>query len=279
MESYTESQRLRLSELGVSTEALSSQFVTAHEANREFQKYEQMALKLNRSHIRSIIEDVHETSRDSLQWTLAHVLRENGFTQLSTPTIISEKFLSRMGIDAGHPLRDQVFWIGDRLCLRPMLACGLYDISQKLLRFCSDPLRVFEMGSCYRRESKGNKHLAEFTMINIVEWNTPEHEREQRLKEITRLVLDTACVKHYTFVLEESAVYGKGFDVVDECGMELASSSMGPHLLDSNWGIDTSWVGIGFGIERLLYSLYGKGSIQAYGKSTNYLDGMNLNIN
>ena len=65
------------------------------------------------------------------------------------PTVI---ILSLIHIfDGSHPLNDQVFWLDKNSCLRPMLAPNLYDISKKLMPVIPLPLRVFEIGSCFRK--------------------------------------------------------------------------------------------------------------------------------
>ena len=78
-----------------------------------------------------------------------------------------------MGIEHGHPLRDQVFWLEDGRCLRPMLAPNLYTLLRRLDRNWSKPFGIFEIGPCFRRDSKGASHLNEFTMLNLVELGGP----------------------------------------------------------------------------------------------------------
>jgi phenylalanyl-tRNA synthetase alpha chain len=53
---------------------------------------------------------------------------------------------------------------------------------------------------------------------------------------------------------------------------------MGPHVLDRAWQITDAWVGIGFGLERLLMVAEGSQSLGKMGKSLAYLDGIRLNI-
>ena len=61
-------------------------------------------------------------------------------------------------------------------------------------------------------------------------------------------------------------------------GLELGSGAMGPHPLDQAWRITDTWVGIGFGLERLLMTVRGGDSIGKMGRSLAYLDGVTLNI-
>ena len=204
--------------------------------------------------ILSMMEGARRPLLCELEETLAATLRNARFLQVTTPIILSRKFLNRMTIDGTHPLNDQVFWLDKNSCLRPMLAPNLYDVSKKLMSISKLPLRVFEIGSCFRKESEGKSHLKEFTMLNLVEWGVEEDKRVERLKELAKLMLDAAEIQDYQLLEEDSVVYGKGLDVVSTEGLELASTSMGPHKLDAAWKISCTWVGIGFGLERLLMS-------------------------
>ena len=57
----------------------------------------------------------------------------------------------------------------------------------------------------------------------------------------------------FVFQLVDSTVYGETIDILaGENGLEIGSSAMGPHVLDQAWQITDAWVGIGFGLERLL---------------------------
>ena len=53
---------------------------------------------------------------------------------------------------------------------------------------------------------------------------------------------------------------------------------MGPHALDRPWRITDAWVGIGFGLERLIMAAEGSESLARLGRSLSYLDGIRLNI-
>lgn len=275
---FTETQKIRLMELGVPKSEREQLFESEGEQNKNYKLIEKRAVQLNKSKLWDLLTDKHQPMLCSLQNELSNKLCEAGFTQITTPTIISRKFLERMSIDGTHPLNDQVFWLDKKSCLRPMLAPNLYDVSKNLMNICKGPLRIFEIGSCFRKESEGKSHLKEFTMLNIVEWGTPLEERKQRLTEIAQLVLDIAGIRIYDIEEDNSVVYGQGIDIVSQDGFELASTSMGPHKLDNNWMIDSSWVGIGFGLERLLMYREGTEGIHKYSKSIAYLDGARLNI-
>ncbi len=61
-------------------------------------------------------------------------------------------------------------------------------------------------------------------------------------------------------------------------GLELGSGAIGPHPLDHAWRITDTWVGIGFGLERLLMTVREGNSIGRVGRSLAYLDGIPLSI-
>ncbi|WP_366557023.1 pyrrolysine--tRNA(Pyl) ligase large subunit [Desulfosporosinus sp. BICA1-9] len=157
-----------------------------------------------------------------------------------------------------------------------MLAPNLYTLWKDLLCLWEKPIRIFEIGTCYRKESQGSLHLNEFTMLNLTELGLPEDQRQQRLEELAALVMDTAGITDYQLELTNSVVYGDALDVVK--GIELGSSAMEPHTLDDQWGIFDPWVGIGFGLERLLKVKEEAQNVQSMGRSLTYLDGVRLNI-
>jgi phenylalanyl-tRNA synthetase alpha chain len=116
-------------------------------------------------------------------------------------------------------------------------------------------------------------------MLNLVEMGVPEDIRHQRLEELGQLIADAAGLKDYEFEKESSKVYGDTFDIV--CGpnkLEIASGAIGPHPLDHAWRITDTWVGLGFGLERMIMMTEGSDSIRKWGRSLAYLDGIRLNI-
>jgi phenylalanyl-tRNA synthetase alpha chain len=60
--------------------------------------------------------------------------------------------------------------------------------------------------------------------------------------------------------------------------VEVGSAAMGPHPLDRPWKITDTWVGIGFGLERLLMVAQNSSNLAKMGRSLTYLDGIRLNI-
>jgi phenylalanyl-tRNA synthetase alpha chain len=156
-----------------------------------------------------------------------------------------------------------------------MLAPNLYFLLGHLQRLWPRPIRLFEIGSCWRKESKGSRHLEEFTMLNLVELGC-HGEPEERLTEITELFMGALGLS-YELVETSSQVYGFTLDVVCD-GVEIASGATGPHSLDKNWNISESWAGLGVGLERVCMSIAGNGNVQRVGRSLIYLDGARLNI-
>lgn len=274
----SETQQNRLSELGADVEQ-TPVFSTSSERDKYFQETEKRLSRENKTRLLDLLNTKHRPELCALEYTLSDALCKLGFTQVTTPIIISDKFLERMSIDGSHPLSGQVFRVDKNKCLRPMLAPNLYSVSKDLLKITAGkPLRIFEIGSCFRRETEGRSHLKEFTMLNLVEWGLPENERAEHLKQFGRAVLSAVGIDEYDMISENSVVYGEGLDFVGRDGLELASTSMGSHPLDARWGINSTWVGIGFGLERLLMYRENSHGIHRFSKSIAFLDGARLNV-
>ncbi|HMK93558.1 MAG TPA: pyrrolysine--tRNA(Pyl) ligase large subunit, partial [Thermoleophilia bacterium] len=155
---------------------------------------------------------------------------------------------------------------------------NLYTVMRRLTRVWRLPFAIYEIGSCWRRDSKGSRHLNEFTMLNVVELGTPLERRDERLRELATVVLAAAGVGDYEFVTKHSEVYGDELDVVAG-GLEVCSTALGPHPLDDAWAITDPWVGLGFGVERLLVAGDDAGgAIERVGRSLSYLDGVRLQL-
>ncbi len=277
--SWTDIQFKRLKELNADLKAMSALFDTNEERNHSYQTLEKKLVKLEKSRLNVFLTGQLQTKLYKLECRLTNILNEQGFARVTTPTIISRTQLAKMSIDEQHPLFDKVFWINAKQCLRPMLAPNLYRVMYELGRLGKRPIRFFEIGPCFRKESDGARHNNEFTMLNLVEMGLPKENRHQRLMELGQLVADAAGLKDYAFEKENSTVYGDTIDIV--CGdnkLEIASGAMGPHRLDSAWRITDTWVGLGFGLERMVMMKEGSDSIGKWGKSLAYLDGIRLNF-
>jgi phenylalanyl-tRNA synthetase alpha chain len=107
----------------------------------------------------------------------------------------------------------------------------------------------------------------------------PKEECYARLEELAALVAGAAGLNSYSLETETSAVYGQTIDVKAGKDMiEVGSAAMGPHPLDRAWRITDTWVGIGFGLERLLMVKEKSQNLAKMGRSLAYLDGIRLNI-
>ena len=236
-------------------------------------------VKDERGRLQHFCQDVRRCRVAQLERNLADALVAEGFVEVRSPLLISGAALAMMGIDEQHPLHSQVFWVDQKKCLRPMLAPNLYSVARDLLRLNDGVVRIFEIGSCFRKESQGARHANEFTMLNLAEFGLPEATRKERLEELANLILRCAGIKDAVFEVEESEVYGDTIDVVHEpSGLELASGAMGPHPLDSKWRITTTWVGLGFGLERLVMVGSENGSMGSLCRSLSYIDGIRLTL-
>jgi phenylalanyl-tRNA synthetase alpha chain len=270
---FTETQKQRLTDLG--GERLDSQFPNAGERDKKFDEIEFSLMKKNKGGLMKLLSVSRRPALRQIEQKLTQALVDAGFTEVVTPSIISREFITRMGITEGHPLWKQIFWLDSRRCLRPMLAPNLYHMMKELRRI-STPVSIFEVGSCFRKESKGHEHAEEFTMLNAVEL-APRKSAGERLKEIVDLSLRAVGMTNYSLQETESEVYGETVDVVAN-GIEVASGATGPHKLDGNWRIIDSWAGVGFGLERLAMVKQSCANIGHVSRSLSHLDGFSLNV-
>ena len=276
---WTKIQHARLIELAADQCELDMQFENTAERNRAFQQLERQLVKIQRQKLQQLRDGHRRPGLCRLESRLTEALVQNNFVQVATPTILSKGLLARMSIDDDHPLTSQIFWLDKDRCLRPMLAPHLYYVLKDLLRLWEKPVRIFEIGSCFRKESQGARHSNEFTMLNLVEMGLPEDKRQARLEELAALITRAAGVDDYIIQIEKSAVYGETIDILaGEKRLEIGSAAMGPHELDKAWQITDTWVGIGFGLERLLMAADNSDGLAKVGRSLAYLDGIRLNI-
>ncbi|MDR1495813.1 MAG: pyrrolysine--tRNA(Pyl) ligase large subunit [Clostridiales Family XIII bacterium] len=299
---FTTTQRERLLELGADDAAVDAVFAGVGDRDAAFRAAEKRLVAENRGKIAALLREKHmpETAlviRDLETW-LTDV---EGFTKVTTPTIISTESLDRMTLTEDEPLRDQIFYVGKNRCLRPMLAPNLYIVMRELGRITKSSVRIFETGSCFRRESRGARHLSEFTMLNCVEYGVAydpdgaDAERTRvddsadgrtrsdgagqmdRLEALAHAAMRAVGIEDFTLEREPSVVYGETIDIVAD-GVELASGSYGPCALDANWGVFAPWVGIGFGVERTAMVRGGHKTVSRVGGSLAFVDGVPLNI-
>lgn len=278
MEKFTITQRERLTELDAASEVLEREFDTKEERNAEFKKIETQMAREGRQHLKELVEERHITFTEEVSRRLQDWLMKDGYTKVSTPTIITRQMLEKMTIDEFHHLSEQVFWLDRKRCLRPMLAPNLYVMMRELKRITNQPVKIFEIGSCFRKESQGAKHMNEFTMLNCVQLAVVQDGRQvEALKEMAHSAMQALGIEDYELVVEESTVYGSTVDIKID-GIEVASGSYGPHFLDKQWGVFDTWVGIGFGVERLAMAMSKSKTIKRFGRSIAFIDGEPLNI-
>jgi len=273
---WTTSQMQRLRELNAAESVLSKQFSGFEERNRNFFTFEQNLVRQSQQNLQDMRTKRRRPRLCELEDSLIQALMKQDFVQVITPLLISKDSLAKMSIESDHDLFKQVFWVEEKKCLRPMLAPNLYFLLRELVNIWEKPVRIFEVGPCFRKDTKGRRHLNEFTMLNLVELGLPLTQRKERLEELATVIMETCGITEFSFISHRSEVYGETIDVLSD--FEVASGAIGPHPLDSNWGITDPWVGIGFGLERLLMVRESFQNIQRAGRALVYLDGERLNI-
>lgn len=276
---WSDIQQRRLKELDAAPEEQNVQFDNTAERDKTFQRLEKRLIKHARYRLKEFRENYLRPALCRLETTLVETLTEKSFVQVTTPIIMSRGLLAKMTIDENHPLFSQVYWLDKDKCLRPMLAPHLYYILKDLLRFWEKPVRVFEVGPCFRKESHGAQHSTEFTMLNLVEMGLLKEHHQERLNELAALVIQASGLESFNLKSENSTVYGQTIDVIaGKDNIEVGSAAMGPHALDKAWRITDTWVGIGFGLERLLMAKENSQNLAKMGRSLAYLNGIRLNI-
>lgn len=278
-EKYTTTQIQRLVELNAGDQVTGQSFESAEARNQAFRTTEAKLVKENKEKLIRLLQDEHKPLVVRIEERMKNWLTyEEGFTQVITPTIISAAALDKMTITKEHPLTNQVFWLDAKRCLRPMLAPNLYEVMRDLHKITKEPVRIFEAGSCFRKESQGAQHMNEFTMLNLVELaGVKEGQQMDRLKYLATSAMRAIGIEEYELIIEKSEVYGETLDILVD-GMEVASGAYGPHFLDSKWGVFDPWVGIGFGMERIAMKMGNFQTIKRVGKSIAYIDGSPLNL-
>lgn len=271
------SQKQRLKELHADAAVLEQVFDSDKERDKCYQKLDKELVSVNRDRLVSLKNSGARPLVCELESKLVKKLTDEGFVQVTTPIILSKSMLDKMTITSDHPLAKQVFWVDKNKCLRPMLAPNLYEVMRDLERVWGDPVRIFEVGPCFRKESQGAQHMNEFTMLNLVELGVPDGQQDQRLKELMVLAMEAVGIENYQLEKTESEVYGDTIDVVCR-DLEVASGSYGPISMDHNWGIFKPWVGVGFGLERLAMTIEGHNNIRRVSRNLSYLSGARLNI-
>lgn len=278
-EPFTTTQQQRLTELNADPELLSMEFETKSSRDDYFRQTEAGLVRENKAKLAKLLNEERKPLAVQIEERLKDWLtKTEGFTQVTTPIIITASMLDKMTITKDHKLTNQVFWLDAKRCLRPMLAPNLYTVMRDLHKITKEPVRIFEAGSCFRKESQGAQHMNEFTMLNLVDFaGVEEGTQMERLKMLATGAMNAVGIKDYELQIEKSEVYGETLDIVIG-ELEIASGAYGPHFLDPKWGVFEPWVGIGFGIERIAMAMAGYKTIKRVGKSIAYLDGSPLNL-
>ncbi|MGL4483508.1 MAG: pyrrolysine--tRNA(Pyl) ligase large subunit [Anaerovoracaceae bacterium] len=276
---FTETQKQRLIELNAPTEIIGLDFASDYERNKVYKEASSNLVKAAKSDLKEILTNKLRPELLVVEENITQYLLEGeNFTKVITPTIISKEALKKMTIDEEHKLLEQVFALDKNKYLRPMLAPNLYQVMRDIHKIEKKPVRIFEAGSCFRKDSESSEHLTEFTMLNLVELDSvAEGEQMDRLKELAIGVMDSVGITDFEMLEESSSVYGETLDIVID-GMEIASGAFGPHPLDGNWGVFEPWVGIGFGLERIAMITGGYSNIKSVAKSLSFLDGVPLRL-
>jgi len=272
---FSRTQKQRLLELDAKPQALAQSFASESERNTCFDYLAKELSERNLDSLTRLRTSLRRPVLIRIAAQAAEALVQAGFVEVTTPVFLAKGLLKKMNIAEGDLLWKQIFWVDENRCLRPMLAPNLYFLLGHLQRLWPRPIRIFEIGLCWRKGAKGSQHMEEFTMLNLVELGCAG-KPQTRLAEMTDLVMGTFGLS-YDLVKESSQVYGFTTDVV--CGgVEVASGATGPHPLDVNWNIGESWAGLGVGLERAAMLISGSGNVQRVGRSLIYLDGARLNI-
>lgn len=279
MTMFSAAQKQRLVELNADKSVTEKVFDDTVCRDACFKTAEKELVRENKAKLRRLLEAEHipltlRIERELERW----LTEEEGFTRVATPILITADKLSKMNIDQDNHLREQVFWADRKHCLRPMLAPNLYEVMRDLHRITKKSVKIFEAGSCFRKESQGAQHMNEFTMLNLVELDSVrEGEQMERLVQLAKGAMKAAGIDGYELVRESSGVYIETLDIVVN-GVEIASGAYGPHPLDLAWGIFDPWVGIGFGLERMAMVKGRYQTIKRAGKSISYVDGIPLKL-
>lgn len=279
MENFTVTQAQRLIELNAKEEIVNQTFENIEQRNNCYREIESKLVKENKGKLDTLMHDTHKPLVIRVEQSLESWLtQEEEFTRVATPVIITSDMLAKMTITEEHHLRDQVFWIDNKKCLRPMLAPNLYEVMRDLYKITGEPVRIFEAGSCFRKESQGARHMNEFTMLNLVELDSvKDGDQMERLERLAEGAMKAVGIDKYSLVKEKSGVYNETVDIEVE-GLEIASGAFGPHPLDAKWGIFEPWVGLGLGLERIAMIKGEYQTIKRAGKSIAYLDGVPLKL-
>ncbi|HII81167.1 MAG TPA: pyrrolysine--tRNA(Pyl) ligase [Methanosarcina sp.] len=239
-----------------------------------FRELESELLSRRKKDLQQIYAEDRENYLGKLEREITKFFVDRGFLEIKSPILIPAEYIERMGIGNDKELSKQIFRVDKNLCLRPMLAPTLYNYLRKLDRVLPDPIKIFEIGPCYRKESDGKEHLEEFTMVNFCQMGsgcTRENLEGMITEFLNHFGID------FEIVGDSCMVYGDTLDVMHG-DLELSSAVVGPVPMDRDWGIDKPWIGAGFGLERLLKVMHDFKNIKRASRSESYYNGISTNL-
>ena len=144
---FTPTQKQRLPELNAKDETLNKTFNDSVERDNNYREEETRRGRRNKEDLQDLLQNRrHPLLSLVVKRITEWHTEEMGFTQVNTPIIIPKTMLEKMGITWDHPLRQQVFWVDNNKCLRPMLAPNLYEMMKSIHRITRQPVRIFEIG-------------------------------------------------------------------------------------------------------------------------------------
>lgn len=239
-----------------------------------FRELESQLLSRRKKDLQQIYAEERENYLGKLEREITKFFVDRGFLEIKSPILIPVEYIERMGIDNDTELSKQIFRVDKNFCLRPMLAPNLYNYLRRLDRALPDPIKIFEIGPCYRKESDGKEHLEEFTMLNFCQMGSGC--TRENLEGIITDFLNHLGID-FEIVGDSCMVYGDTLDVMHG-DLELSSAVVGPIPLDREWGIDKPWIGAGFGLERLLKVKHNFKNIKRAARSESYYNGISTNL-
>jgi pyrrolysyl-tRNA synthetase len=239
-----------------------------------FRELESQLLSRRKKDLQQIYAEERENYLGKLERDITKFFVDRGFLEIKSPILIPMEYIERMGINDDKELSKQIFRVDKNFCLRPMLAPNLYNYLRKLDRSLPDPIKIFEIGPCYRKESDGKEHLEEFTMLNFCQMGSGC--TRENLENIITDFLNHLGID-FEIVGDSCMVYGDTLDVMHG-DLELSSAVVGPIPLDREWGIDKPWIGAGFGLERLLKVMHDFKNIKRAARSESYYNGISTSL-
>ena len=239
-----------------------------------FRELESELVARRKKELCQMYAESRENYLGKLERDLTRFFVDRGFIEIKSSLLIPEEYVERMGINHDTELSKQVFRVGQNFCLRPMLAPNLYNYLRKFDRILPDPIKIFEIGPCYRKESDGKEHLEEFTMLNFCQMGSGC--TRENLEAIITEFLDYLKID-FKIVGNSCMVYGDTLDVMHG-DLELSSAVVGPVPMDRDWGINKPWIGAGFGLERLLKVMHAFKNIKRAARSESYYNGITTNL-